>query len=358
VRSSLASKGEIVSIVLMDPISHAVFGASISQAIWWKKYWNKVTILGWLIAMLPDIDIVLQYIPAINPLQASFFHRTMTHSLLFALCVAPLLGFLIKKLFPKKWITWRTWTVVFLVALLSHIFLDLCTTYGIRLFWPFVDYGYEWNIITVIDVFFTIPLWCLVLITRLLERQKRYRKKWGRVRYCWVVFVAIYLAFLWYLQHSLKASMRDDMQKAGMQYERLFASPQFLQPFLRYGVIALPDGSYKVLHTSIFDTKPRLYQNVYWYHAENEHISRQNAWVGEMIARSHGWYLFEKVWNELYFIDIRFPRFLWWDASKAQLYPFKYRVAGENTPEQVAQWLTIPVQEAWDEYRSKVRGRE
>ncbi len=341
----------------MDPISHAVFGATITQAIRWKKYWNRATIFGGLVAMIPDIDIVVQYIPWLNPLWASFFHRTMTHSLLFVLCLAPILARLMRYLFSKRPIPRRSLALMGVVTLSSHIFLDLCTTYGIWLFWPFIDYGYELNIISVVDVFFSIPLWLLLLVWMWINYRKKNKKKHDRIRYLGVIYATSYLVMMGYTQQSLKASMRDDMQMAGIKYERVFASPQLLQPFLWYGIVELFDGSYKVLHTSVFDKKPRIYQNVYWYHSENAYQSRQNKRVAELEARSHGRYVYEKVWSETYFIDIRFPKTLWWSTSKVQPSPFVYKLNQQDIPTQVAQWFSLPVSDIWQEYRWKVRGR-
>ena len=75
----------------MDNISHALFGASIVQAGWGKRYGARVGIYAMIASNIPDIDIALRFIPGIDPLVASFFHRTATHSFVFAFVAAAIM---------------------------------------------------------------------------------------------------------------------------------------------------------------------------------------------------------------------------------------------------------------------------
>lgn len=124
--------------------------------------------------MSPDIDIIPKYIPQVDPMWAMFFHRTLTHSLPFAAVVSPIAGYIMSRLFKKMNIPWYTWGLItFLSMTIGHLFLDRCTTYGIRLLWPFVDVGYEARIINVIDFFYTIPLIGLIIRYLIISKKKQ-----------------------------------------------------------------------------------------------------------------------------------------------------------------------------------------
>ena len=69
-----------------------------------------------------------------------------------------------------------------------------------------------------------------------------------------------------FLHYEIQESIAHDMQQANVQYTRIFATPQILQPFLWYAIVELPNGSYKTTYTSVFDHKPRIYNNIYGYH--------------------------------------------------------------------------------------------
>ena len=89
-------------------------------------------------------------------------HRGPTHSLLFALVLAPALGFLLARIHKKEDATWRDWSLLMFLALFTHALLDCFTTCGTQLFWP-LDYRIAWKSIFVIDPLYTIPfLICLV----------------------------------------------------------------------------------------------------------------------------------------------------------------------------------------------------
>ncbi len=340
----------------MDPISHAVFWWTITHALFGKTYGRKVTTYGLVASMLPDIDILVQYIPGINPLWASFFHRTMTHSVPFALIAAPLIWRAFSCTPWWKKISWKTWWLITLIALFSHIFLDWMTTYGVRVFRPFIDYGFEANIISVIDVFFTIPLWCILLWYLITSGKK---KNWSYAwwsRWIGVSFAWLYLAIMALFQTNLKASIEHDMQQAWVQYTRIFASPQILQPFLRYGIVQLPDNSYKVTYTSIFDSQPRTYQNIYGYHDDIKTLTAKNHRIDKLIRRSHGWYKGDIQWWITTFVDLRFGKLLWWENTSSNSYVFTYAVWENILPYQLWQAPSQPLGEIWTLYWRRVWG--
>ena len=67
----------------MDPLSHAMVGATVAALRARKKEWIRPAIICGLVAgMSPDLDIVIR--DAANPMFGLGFHRHFTHSLAFA----------------------------------------------------------------------------------------------------------------------------------------------------------------------------------------------------------------------------------------------------------------------------------
>jgi len=152
----------------MDPISQGTLGGALAQTIANRKNFAKITLIGCLAGMAPDLDVLIQSNE--DPILFLEFHRQFTHSLIFipvgALIVASALF-----LFVKKTLAFN---VVYLAALLgyaTHALLDACTSYGTLLFWPFSNVRIAWNNVSVVDPFFTIP--ALILVICALSLKKR-----------------------------------------------------------------------------------------------------------------------------------------------------------------------------------------
>ncbi len=340
----------------MDNLSHAAFGGAIVHAIWGKKYGNKPVIYALLASNLPDIDVFVRLIPWVDAQRASFFHRTLTHSFLFVIIIAPLLGFLVsqfmnwleKRKREKLWYknnshhAWsdsewlhsevkkhttfnsrKDWTLITLVAVWSHLFLDWCTTYGVWLLWPFIDFWFESNIIGIIDFFFTLPLVGIVL--RYIFGQRTPHKASTKWRFLGLWFATVYLATMAVTQQYFKHAIAEDMNTQWVKYDRIFVAAQMLQPFMWYGMVELPDGSYKLTYRSVFDKSAPSYENTYGYHETLAWI-QQNPLVPKLITRAHGWYQVEQTPNALLLQDMRFGRLLWWDTAYRSSWMFAYNI--------------------------------
>ncbi len=139
----------------MDPLSQAVLGAVVPQATMRHRNLARLTFIGALAGMAPDLDVLIR--SNTDPLLFLEYHRQFTHSLLFI----PLGSLLCALVFWKtigRGINFSTvWLAAFL-GYLTHGLLDACTTYGTLLLWPFSDARIAWNTIAVIDPLFTLPL--------------------------------------------------------------------------------------------------------------------------------------------------------------------------------------------------------
>jgi len=140
----------------MDTVTHLLIGAAVAQLV--NKVptetnlsWQKCALLGAFSAVFPDIDYLLFFV---NPLEfLAYWHRAETHSLILAPLWAWILSFLLRRFYHC---TQQTFLFkICLVGILSHIILDSFTTFGTQWFAPFSNYKVSWNLLFVVDVYFT-----------------------------------------------------------------------------------------------------------------------------------------------------------------------------------------------------------
>lgn len=147
----------------MDPLTQGLLGASLAQSASRQRELRAAGVLGLLAAMSPDLDVLIR--SSSDPLLFLTFHRQFTHSLLFiplgsvvcALVLHPLIGKRVGFSFRRSWLYCA-------LGYASHALLDACTSYGTQLLWPLTDTRFAWNILSVIDPSFTLPIAILLLI--------------------------------------------------------------------------------------------------------------------------------------------------------------------------------------------------
>jgi membrane-bound metal-dependent hydrolase YbcI (DUF457 family) len=155
----------------MDTITHGIAGALISKAVFRgedmlsSKPMNRARIITWALmlgAIFPDSDILRDWFSSDQMLIVTW-HRSITHSLVcmpfFALALAAI----------TRWVArWRKWDApsflalagIYAAGILSHIFLDLVTTFGTMIWSPVKWSRPAWDLIFIIDFTFTALLLC------------------------------------------------------------------------------------------------------------------------------------------------------------------------------------------------------
>jgi membrane-bound metal-dependent hydrolase YbcI (DUF457 family) len=159
----------------MDTITHGIAGALIGKAAFGGSDLfppipvDKRRILTWSLmlgAIFPDADVFRDFFSH-DQLLLLTWHRSITHSLLCLPVWAVLLAVLTQAL--ARWRKWdapslRASTGMFAVGILSHILLDLVTSFG-TMIWSPLDWSRPaWDILFIIDFTFT----ALLLIPQLL----------------------------------------------------------------------------------------------------------------------------------------------------------------------------------------------
>jgi membrane-bound metal-dependent hydrolase YbcI (DUF457 family) len=180
----------------MDTITHGIAGALTGEALFSRRYGPTATFALTLGAVFPDADIFNE-IASRDPMALLKYHRGITHSLVampaFALGLASL----------TRWYTRRrsipcpsfgVLFAIYLVGIASHIFIDLITSFGTRIWDPLSYRRYSWDWIFIVDVVFT----AIVLVPQVAAWVYRDRERSrGRAWRMWAVFTGLAGAVLW-----------------------------------------------------------------------------------------------------------------------------------------------------------------
>lgn len=218
----------------MDPISQGTLGAAIPASVWTAKKYRIAVLLGCLAGLAPDLDVFIQ--SDTDPLLFLEYHRQFTHALLFvpvgALVVAG-------TTFPltRRWLRFRESYLACILGYASHGLLDSCTSYGTQLFWPFSDYRVSWDVISIMDPLFTIPL-LICIVIGLVKRNRVVA--WFGLGWC-----VLYLGF-GAIQHERAIHEgRQIAEEQGHTTKLLSAKPTFAN-LLAWKVIYLHEGTFYI----------------------------------------------------------------------------------------------------------------
>ena len=187
-----------------------------------------------------------------DPLLSLHYHRHFSHALLFA----PIIGLLVAALF-KGLFYLRQWSFgeLFKFATLgacSHGLLDACTSYGTMLYLPFSKHRESWDLISIIDPLFTIPLFTLCIVSFI------YRKT--RIAQIAIILCMMYLCF-GYLQRKRAENFAYELAtQRGITIESINARPSFANTLL-WRIIVRSEDHYYVDAVQLMPFhQPKLYE--------------------------------------------------------------------------------------------------
>ncbi|MCW8195897.1 metal-dependent hydrolase [Proteobacteria bacterium 005FR1] len=235
----------------MDPVTQGALGAAFAQtaararSTGTKHLW-KAAVVGALAGMAPDLDVLIR--SSDDPLLFLEYHRQFTHSLFFIPIGGLLCGLLFFWLFGRRWqmkigqcALWAT------IGYATHGLLDACTSYGTLLLWPFSDHRFSWDIVSVVDPLFTLPLLAFVITAGITKLR----------RYAWlgIGWAGLYL-LLGYIQHERAVVIAHQLADSrGHDVRRLEAKPSFAN-ILVWKSIYETDGQFFVdaIKVGVFDS--------------------------------------------------------------------------------------------------------
>lgn len=223
----------------MDTLTHALAGAAISDGFFRRRFGPWATPFSFAVAALPDIDSVTYLVSAES---AWAEHRGYTHSLFPMLLASPLLGWLGWRL-SKREGGWPGWTLLALLCLFSHTFIDLTTSWGTMPLLPFSRARISWDIAPILDVFVFSVLTASFLLNRLLRWEKTEtpslnplaypvvhrhpgRRRWAtRIAGVAVVLVLLYFAVGWRQNRQTVRLAGEALSASGVEAVEVRALP-------------------------------------------------------------------------------------------------------------------------------------
>jgi inner membrane protein len=139
----------------LDNLTHSLVGLFLARA-GLKHATPRGTAIMMLAANAPDFDVVCWFGGSASYIH---WHRNITHSLI-GLPVMALLAVAIVRLAGRKEIRWLPAFLIAMVAVASHLILDLTNVYGVRLLLPFSGRWFHWDMTPIID----LVIWTVLLV--------------------------------------------------------------------------------------------------------------------------------------------------------------------------------------------------
>jgi inner membrane protein len=212
--------------IAMDPVTHGLTGALIAETGFAQRLGlrSRFVIVG--AAMFPDIDIVYR-IGGLPEYIAN--HRALTHSFLGIAAAGALLGAIFGKIDEER--RYVPWMSACWVALLSHLILDLITSYGTVVLYPFSKTRFYFDWVFILDAFLTGILLICLIFARLNRAKGERRAKIG------LTLAAVYIAFC-AGNHALALTrLKQSAEQHQISFQEAAAIPQPLLPVLWSGVL-------------------------------------------------------------------------------------------------------------------------
>jgi inner membrane protein len=228
----------------LDNLTHSLVGLFLARA-GFKHVTPRGTAIMIVAANAPDFDVVSWLAGSVSYIH---WHRNITHSLI-AIPVMALLSVAIVRLAGRKPVNWLPAFLIALIAVASHLILDLTNVYGVRLLLPFSGRWFRWDITPVIDLI----IWGVLLLGviapafgRLVgsEIGERKREAGGG----WAVMALLLLGVYDYgrsVLHDHAVALMDSRIYLGLAPRRTAAFPE-ANPLVWSGIAELSNAYVKI----------------------------------------------------------------------------------------------------------------
>ena len=301
----------------LDSLTHIALGACIGEIMLSKKLGKKAMLWGALAQSFPDVDFIASFL--LSPTADLNAHRSLTHSFLFALLMAICLSLLARRLHRPHNIAFKTFFIFFGLQMGIHDVLDTCNAYGTALFEPFSHHRFAFNILYVIDPFFSITL--LIAATALIIA-----KRFSRLRTTWLLFGLLPSAF--YLGYSALNKLKVDrkieqsLNVSQVKYKDYFTTPTPFNNLLWY-CVAASDSGYYIGYRSVFDNS-QTYTRFRFFKRNDQLIKPGEKDDLKQLLRFAGdYYTIEQNKDTLIFNVLRFGQVLGWQNPEGH-FAFHY----------------------------------
>ena len=301
----------------MDSVSQFVLGASIGEVVLGKKLGNKAMLWGGIAGTIPDLDVITR--PFLDIVEEVAFHRSISHSILLFLFLAPFLGYLLQRFSKNNQVTFWEWTHLFFWGFFTHALLDCFTTWGTQLFWPLKE-RIAWKTIFVVDPVYTLPF-IVVLILIAFKRKDSYKRR--VLNYSVLAFTTTYLLFTVLNKSLVNEKFSKMAQEDGLEVQNLDSRPAPLQNILWTANVETRDA-FHIYYYSWFDNQTQSGYSI----PKNHHLLQAyeaDDRISMLKEISEGFYTIQKTEKGIIFNDLRFGQTIGW-IDPTSPFVFAYRI--------------------------------
>ncbi|MFW5656893.1 MAG: metal-dependent hydrolase [Bacteroidota bacterium] len=335
----------------MDSLTQIVLGAGVGEATLGHKIGNRAMLWGGIAGTIPDLDVL--FTDFYDTVDGLFVHRGFSHSILFSLLLAPILGYLAYRIHRNQPVSWKMWGLMMFLAFFTHILLDTLTSYGTGLFEPFSNVRPELSTIAIVDVFYTLPFLIFLIVLAFFNRISSIRRK----LIIWALVVSTsYLGFTALNRLYVKNQFEKALAGKGIDYDKLKLQPLPLTNFL-WMAIADSDSGYYIGYYSNFD-EGRVDQ--FEYIADNKSVPEEikdHAMIQGLIRFSKGYYHMEPHSGGWYFHDLRFGK-MGFNESASYIFSFNIKQTPDGVEVSEAEFSGDFSSEDFKQYIARIKGEK
>ncbi len=307
----------------MDSLTQIVLGASVGEAVCGKRAGNKALLWGAVAGTIPDLDVLAN--PFQDLVQQLTFHRSLTHSLLFAILISPVFGLIPKRLHTKSQASYKDWTLLFFLGLITHALLDCFTTWGTKVFYPFSDYAVSFQNIFVIDPLYTLPFIICVGMVFFYDRKDPRRRYWNDAG---LLLSSAYLLVTLLNKHVANDIFQESLEAQQIDYSRFSSRPTPLNSLL-WSATAETEEGYYIGYYSLLDEEQEVSFSFFPKNHQllSPYVSDEK--LQELLQMTEGYYIVDQQQDTLLVKDLRFGQLDGWGEARED-FTFVYQVVPEN----------------------------
>lgn len=280
----------------MDSLTQIALGIATAELVAGKKLGNKTFLYGAILGTIPDLDIVVGKF--LSDVGGVAIHRGLSHSLLFFIFLSPILGWAIAA-FEKNKINFKNATLLVFWCLVTHVVLDVFTSWGTQVFWP-LHHRFALKTIFVIDPLYTVPL-VIALVFVWKNKNPLNRRKYLIRGFA---VSSAYLLLTCLLKLFAVQQFETALQQQQLGYDKLIVKPTAFNCILWNANVATSEGYY-LADYSLFDSQPIRFT----FYPKNQELEQKlvdSPDFQQLKKISEGWYLVSTQDHRLYFNDLRF----------------------------------------------------
>ncbi len=204
---------------------------------------------------------------------------------------------------PGYTVSFKAGYLLFFWAIITHIALDVFTSFGTQVFKPFSDYRLALGSISVVDPLYTIPFLSTIIAASFLNRTKRLRRilVWSGI-----AISTGYLLFTVYNKHRVESIFKATLADQGHHPDRIYVTPYILNNILWHCVAEENDG-FHIGAYSLFDQQ-KATENI-TYVKKNDHLLEEikvDPDVKTLQWFSNNYYSIMREANSIYLGDLRY----------------------------------------------------